>query len=229
MHDKTSIKKMSSHHIVKDKQEPALLIANGEACTYELLGQLLEWSPTVIVLDGAANRVMDLGVKMDIILGDFDSLKGKEKILERYQDVKFIHTPDQNKTDLDKGIEYLIKEGFPAVNIVWATGLRADHTITNLTNIVKYKNEIDIVMFNDNSKIFPLGSTFKKCYPQGTPISIIPIGKSTGITTSGLKYNLDNDYLELGSRTGSSNETKADGFIEITHQQGHLLLMECWD
>ncbi|HYG16495.1 MAG TPA: thiamine diphosphokinase, partial [Bacteroidia bacterium] len=41
---------MSSHHFVKEKQEPALIIANGEACSRELLGQLLEWQPTVMVL-----------------------------------------------------------------------------------------------------------------------------------------------------------------------------------
>ncbi|MFT7435643.1 MAG: thiamine pyrophosphokinase, partial [Psychromonas sp.] len=28
---------MSSHHIVKDKQEPALIIANGASCKFELL------------------------------------------------------------------------------------------------------------------------------------------------------------------------------------------------
>lgn len=37
---------MSSHHIVRDDQEPALIIANGAACSSELLGQLLEWSPS---------------------------------------------------------------------------------------------------------------------------------------------------------------------------------------
>ena len=40
---------MSSHHIVRDDQEPALIIANGASCSNELLGQLLEWSPIVIV------------------------------------------------------------------------------------------------------------------------------------------------------------------------------------
>ena len=44
---------MSSHHIARDDQEPALIIANGEMCSQELLGQLLEWSPLVIVLDSA--------------------------------------------------------------------------------------------------------------------------------------------------------------------------------
>ena len=36
---------MSSHHIVHDDQEPALIIANGAACSEELLGTTIEWSP----------------------------------------------------------------------------------------------------------------------------------------------------------------------------------------
>ena len=63
---------MSSHHIVRDDQEPALIIANGAACSEELIGQLLEWSPLVIVLDSAIKRVLELGIKVDVLLGDFD-------------------------------------------------------------------------------------------------------------------------------------------------------------
>ena len=40
---------MSSHHIVREKQEPALLVLGLDDFPDELLGQLLEWSPTVIV------------------------------------------------------------------------------------------------------------------------------------------------------------------------------------
>ena len=104
---------MSSHHIVKDKQEPALIIANGEDCSYDLLSQLLEWSPTVLVLDGAITRVLELGIKVDIVLGDFDSAKNIEELLIDQQPIKIIHTPDQNKTDLEKGIEHLIKDVRP--------------------------------------------------------------------------------------------------------------------
>ena len=49
---------MSSHHIVRDDQERALIIGNGQACSKELMGQLLEWSPLVIVLDSAIERVL---------------------------------------------------------------------------------------------------------------------------------------------------------------------------
>jgi thiamine pyrophosphokinase len=57
---------MSSHHIIRDKQEPALIIANGEACSMDILDQLLEWSPMVIVLDGALEHVISLGIKVDV-------------------------------------------------------------------------------------------------------------------------------------------------------------------
>ena len=63
---------MSSHHIVRDDQEPALIIPNGASSSQELLGQLFEWSPLVIVLDSAIDRVLELGIKVDVLLGDFD-------------------------------------------------------------------------------------------------------------------------------------------------------------
>ncbi len=220
---------MSSHHIVKDKQEPALIIANGEACSDELLGQLLEWSPFVVVLDSAANRVLDLGIKFDVLLGDFDRDFAPATILEKQYPVEIIHTPDQDKTDFEKGIEFLIERGFPAVNIVWATGRRADHTLANLTSIVRYKNHIKIVLFDDFSKVFPLVGNFEKWYVANTPISLMPIGKVEGITTTGLKYNLVNESLTLGYRNGNSNEVAIDGFVSISANSGDLLIMECID
>ena len=55
---------MSSHHIVRDNQEPALVIANGEACSLALMHELMEWAPKVVVLDGALPRVLELGLKI---------------------------------------------------------------------------------------------------------------------------------------------------------------------
>lgn len=220
---------MSSHHIVRDKQEPALLIANGEACQPELLGQLLEWSPVVVVLDSAIWRVLDLGIKIDVLLGDFDRDLDLDMIRAQQYPLDIVHTPDQDKTDLDKGIEYLIERGFPAVNIVWATGRRSDHSLTNMTNIVRYKDQIRIVMIDDHSKIFPLVGRFEKWYEAGTPISLIPVGTVTGFTSEGLKYNLEDATLKLGYRTSSSNEAAEDGFVRIEAQTGDLLIMECWD
>lgn len=220
---------MSSHHIVRDDQEPALIIANGAECSRELLGQLLEWSPLVIVLDNAMPRVMELGIKVDVLLGDFDRGFDAEYYRSQQYPLEIVHTPDQDKTDLEKAFEYLIGRGFPAVNVIWATGRRADHTITNITNIVRFRDQLKIVVLDDHSKVFLLPSKFEKWYPSGTPLSLIPIGKVSGINSKNLKYELNNDELTIGYRTGSSNEALTDGVVTIEHKQGDLLMMECFD
>ena len=220
---------MSSHHIVRDDQEPALIIANGEACSQELLGQLLEWSPLIIVLDSAIERVLELGIKVDVLLGDFDRGFDVNYYKEKQYPLEIVYAPNQDKTDLEKAFDYLMEKGHKAVNVIWATGKRADHTINNLTNIVAYRNLLKIVILDDHSKVYLLPETFEKWYTANTILSLIPIGKVTGITTQNLFYSLKNEDLTIGYRTGSSNHVIEDGIVSISHSNGDLLLMECWD
>ncbi|MEN9489414.1 MAG: hypothetical protein RL494_1679 [Bacteroidota bacterium] len=220
---------MSSHHIVRDDQEPALIIANGAACSEELLGQLLEWSPLVIVLDSAIERVLELGIKVDVLLGDFDRGFDPEYYKNKQFPLEIVYAPNQDKTDLEKAFDYLIERNIPMVNVVWATGKRADHTITNLTNIVRYRDKLKIVILDDHSKIFLLPNRFEKWYTANTPISLIPIGTVSEIHSENLFYPLQNDTLTIGYRTGSSNHVLKDGIVKIEHKNGDLLLMECLD
>lgn len=220
---------MSSHHIVRDDQEPALIIANGAECSQELLGQLLEWSPYVIVLDSAIERVINLGIKVDVLLGDFDRGFSPEYYKEKQYPLEIVYAPNQDKTDLEKAFEYLIEKGHKAVNVVWATGKRADHTITNITNIISYREQLKIVILDDHSKIFLLPKKFEKWYTKNSIISLIPVGAVSGIQSKNLFYPLENDTLTLGYRTGSSNHVINDGIVTIEHTQGDLLLMECTD
>jgi thiamine pyrophosphokinase len=220
---------MSSHHIVRDDQEPALIIANGASCNIELLGQLLEWSPLVIVLDSAMERVVELGIKVDVLLGDFDRGFDPNHYREKQFPLEIVHRPDQNKTDLEKAFDYLVERKIPAANVVWATGKRADHTITNITNITQYRDLLKIVVLDDHSKIFLMPKKYEKWYPKNTPISLIPIGHVTGIHSKNLFYPLENDSLTIGFRSGSSNHVLEDGLVVIEHDEGDLLLMECWD
>lgn len=220
---------MSSHHIVRDDQEPALIIANGEACSRELLDQLLEWSPLVVVLDSAIERVIQLGIKIDVLIGDFDRDFDFLKYEELQFPIEIVKIDDQNSTDLDKAYNYLINRNIPAANVVWATGRRADHTFTNLTNMVKFADNLKVVLLDDYSKVFLLPKKYKKWYPKNTPISLIPIGKVNGISTQNLAYSLVNESLELGFRSGSSNHVTEDGIVDISYSEGFLLLMECFD
>jgi thiamine pyrophosphokinase len=94
---------------------------------------------------------------------------------------------------------------------------------------VRYRNLLKIVILDDHSKIFLLPNKFEKWYTAKTPISLIPIGVVNGIFSNNLKYELNDDTLTMGYRTGSSNSVEKDGIVTITHTDGDLLLMECFD
>ena len=224
---------MSSHHVVREKQEPALIIANGESCSRDLLEDLLAWSPFIVVLDSAIHRINELNIKANVLLGDFDREEVEIELIQEEQfPIEIVHTPDQDKTDLQKGIEFLIERGFPAVNIIWATGRRTDHTFNNITSIVAYKEQIKIAILDDYTTIYPLlplPHSFEKWYAKDEIISLLPIGETLGVSTKNLVYNLENQYFRSGYITGSSNQVASDGKVEVSFDSGDLLLMEAHD
>lgn len=59
---------MSSHHIVRENQEPALWLYDIAATSGDIIGQLLEWSPAVYVGEDQLYDVLDRGIKVDFVL-----------------------------------------------------------------------------------------------------------------------------------------------------------------
>jgi thiamine pyrophosphokinase len=59
---------MSSHHIVRENQEPALVIFDAHAIPFEKVQELLEWMPTIVVLHTQVEIVLSWGIKMDVVL-----------------------------------------------------------------------------------------------------------------------------------------------------------------
>ncbi len=65
---------MSSHHIVRENQEPALLIANAHAISFEKIQELLEWMPTVVVLSTEVEQVLAWGIKIDVVIAPYSEI-----------------------------------------------------------------------------------------------------------------------------------------------------------
>jgi thiamine pyrophosphokinase len=224
---------VSSHHFVRELQEPTLVVANGDACSHVLLTALLEWCPFVLALDGAYDRLKALNITVDAVLGDFDSshtisAKHSSKPPEPGRP-EIIFRPDPHKTDLQKGLELLIERGHPSANIVWAAGGRSDHYLAHFSVLAEYGERITLNMIDDRCRSFLLPRFFRKWYAPGTTLSLMPMGKAEGIITQNLVYPLRGEALELGGRIGSSNVVSGDGWVEIRHHTGSLLMMEIFD
>ena len=82
---------------------------------------------------------------------------------------------------------------------------------------------------DDYSKIYLLDKKYENWFAANTIISLIPLGKVTGIVTENLYYPLENEDLDTGYRMGNSNHVLNDGMVRIEHTSGDLILMECKD
>jgi thiamine pyrophosphokinase len=188
---------MSSHHIIREKQEPALLILGLNNFTDELLGQLLEWSPTIMVTSDTAEQLNSMGIKYDVLVGDIETR-------DNYQaDIKYI--PQGNNDAELAALKYLLANGYPAVNVV------TDNL--NLEHYKAYAERINIVIFHNYQKIYPVKSGFTKWKPEGELISL-PVNAS-GLHFTGLQ--------NLGE---SIYQTVADGFFTISFNDPLLFIAE---
>jgi len=146
---------MSSHHIVREKQEPALLIMSLEGFLPENLGQLLEWSPTVIVAEEMYEHTESLGIKIDGVISSDSDFPVQEN-------TRIINSTDNQ---LEDALKFLVGEQFPAVNIVTNEFALKEYAV--------YQADINLVIFISNHKIFPVHSGFSKWQSAGEKIVLL--------------------------------------------------------
>lgn len=162
---------MSSHHIVREKQEPALLILSLEGFLTENLGQLLEWSPTVIVAENMYDHTESLGIKIDAVISSNPDYY-------RQENTRVIPT----LTDpVEDALKFLVSEEFPAVNIISNEFALKDYAL--------FEADINMVIFISDHKIFPVHSGFSKWQSAGE--NIVLLHEAKNLVTSGLIHLSD--------------------------------------
>ena len=105
---------MSSHHFVKEGQEPALFILDNIGFQYA--ESLLEWVPIVIVADHALESVLQWGIKIDIVLQHGYSFDALEHLAKDQGPVQILRC--SNDDVVAQGLQFAIKEGYDAVNLL---------------------------------------------------------------------------------------------------------------
>ena len=201
-----------------------LLIANSRSHLPK--SKILSWAKhkKIMVLDGAYEYVMPLDLHVDVLLGDFDSIQ-PHTLSEVYKkNIQVVHAPDQNQTDLDKGIAYLDQLQAKSITLCAATGERMQHTLYNLMILKKCHRTVrPIALFTQNETIH---------YVENSLIEINgSIGDSVGvfgfpeavISTHGLKYEVDNYSLPFELAASTSNELIQSR--AIIHVQGAVLVI----
>jgi hypothetical protein len=142
---------MSSHHIVREKQEPALYIHELLDFNEEYLGQLLEWSPTVLVLASSYEKVVSLGIKVDVVVGNLEAGVSLQENMR---------TIPQQKNGVEDALDFLVQESYGAVNVISRN--------SSFDDLTCYLPKINLVLFTPRSKHYAIKDGFSVWKPAGT-------------------------------------------------------------
>jgi hypothetical protein len=167
---------MSSHHFVKEGQEPALLIA--EALSFELAEPLLEWAPLVVVCDAALDNVFHWGIKIDVVLGEATHVGSLQDKMMEQAPVK-IHSYQRDEDPLESALHFLIASKNTAVNIMTVD-------VKSKLHLSKKFPQIQIVLMDHDYKWSLHTHPFEKWVPAGTSLLIHPYDPSQKFTFTGL-------------------------------------------
>ena len=97
---------MSSHHFVKEQQEPAVFILNPSGINFESVAPLLEWSPTILVDQESVDVVLSWGIKIDVVLATSSFQEENMQLLEEQYPLRFLTVSALGV--LEEGLHFLL-------------------------------------------------------------------------------------------------------------------------
>lgn len=199
-----------------------LLIGNGETLPSGFLCALAQKANSILAADGGADRALAAGVTPDAVIGDLDSVSPSAR--KTLGENKCIFVNNQNNTDLEKALDYLVRHGCKKCLVCGFAGGRLDFTLGNFLSVYPYVKKMEICFAGPGWRIYPLAAGRKFACKNGTRVSLIPLKTCTGVTLKRLKYPLENARLSWTHAGRSlSNQTTGNSF-QITLKTGYMLV-----
>lgn len=177
----------------------------------------------VIACDKGYEHCLKMGIRPDIVLGDFDSYDGK---IEEGIEIKKLN-PIKDDTDTMSAVRLALEKGCMEIHICCAFGGRFDHSIANVQTALFIKeNGADPIISGKGTALYCLKNETKSfskkenCY-----ISVFSISEvCRNVTISGTKYEIENAELTNAFPLGVSNEWKSEN-AEITIGNGTAVVI----
>lgn len=184
--------------------ETILIFAGGDTPPTGMVEDLPS-SGTIVAADSGYDSAIELGYRVDVIVGDLDSLRAVELpshvVVER-------HPVDKDATDLELAMELAIRDSPERIVVVGGSGGRIDHELATAALLCSDRwqdiDEIDWVSGRGRGHVVHRRRIVQG--DVGATLSLIAFGGPVvGIHTTGLQWNLEDDELRPGSTRGVSN------------------------
>ena len=184
---------------MKKLQFDAVIVANGQFPTHQVPLGILEQVPHIIACDGAVRHVPHA----EAVVGDGDSIPAE------YLD-RLVRIDEQEDNDQTKATRYCLQQGWSNIAYLGATGKREDHTLGNISLLMRYFRDLGIcgIMFTDYGFFTPVHGPRLFDSFAGQQVSVFNFG-CTRIQSEGLRWN---SYAYEQWWQGTLNESLSNRF-----------------
>jgi thiamine pyrophosphokinase len=193
----------------------------------ELLPRLAAAADLIVAVDGGAAACLQAHVRVDVVVGDFDSVASAD--LERLRDAGaaiVAYPAEKDASDLELALEEVRTRGASSVVVTGVSSGRPDHWLAALGVLVAAADLLPHVVetTGDMWVLAPEGRTSLELCGAGAVISLLAFGGPTVVSASGVAWQLENAALEPASSQGLSNRIGAGGRAIIRASRGALLV-----
>ena len=175
---------------MNDKKNVSVIL-NGQMPTDDIIINQITNSDYIIAVDGSANKLFDLEIIPDVIIGDLDSLQNINNI-----NIELVKTPNQNKTDFRKTLEWCIEKNILNISIFGISGESEDHFLGNYYTLSDFGEKISWKAFTDFSVISPCIGNKKFESFKGQKVSLFCMKGSSIVNSENLEYPLQSYHLK---------------------------------
>ncbi|MHB8470359.1 MAG: thiamine diphosphokinase [Gaiellaceae bacterium] len=174
-------------------------------------GDVLAFVPPaapVVAADGGADHALELGLAVDLLVGDLDSISAPGLAAIERAGVRIErHPAAKDATDLELALDAALRLGPRRLLVVGGDGGRLDHLLGELTLLGSeaYAGvEVDALL--GPARVHVVRGERTLAGRPGESVSLVALhGAARGIVTDGLAYALRGETLEPGSSRGISN------------------------
>jgi thiamine pyrophosphokinase len=182
-------------------------------------------TPTVIAADGGLDRALSLGLEVDVVVGDLDSVSPDALERAKANGVRVVrHPAAKDFTDLELALDEAVALGAGRVLVVASAGGRLDHLLSSLLLLASERYaSVELDALVGDALVHVIRGERRLEGGSGDLVTLLALGgPAAGVTTSGLAFPLAGETLEPGSSRGVSNTFSASE-ARVSASSGVLL------
>ena len=208
-------------------EKRCVIISAGEIHNYERARAFLRDDDFFIFCDAGLSHAGGLGVKPDVVVGDFDSCEPGD--LEWWKErCEIIQLPrEKDDTDTMFAVKLAVERGYCDFVLLGAMGGRFDHALGNIS-ILLYLNGLGkkAVLIDDYSLMQIAGKEPLYIEDSCSYFSVLTVaGNVSGVNIKNAKYPLENARLTPDFQLGISNEVLPGKVAEVSVESGRVLVV----